>query len=39
MFKPREYQTEISNKAVTILKKLNIVVFAIEVRVGKLLWH
>lgn len=35
MFKPRIYQTEISDKAVTILKKLNIVVFAIQVRVGK----
>ena len=35
MFKPRKYQTEISNKATTILQKHKIVVFGIEVRCGK----
>ena len=34
-FRPRDYQTEISDKAVTILNELGIVVFGIEVRCGK----
>jgi len=34
-FKPRDYQSVISDKAVTILNELGIVVFGIEVRCGK----
>ncbi len=35
MFKPRLYQTELSNQASEILERLNIVYFQMEVRTGK----
>lgn len=35
MFKPRDYQIDLSNKAVVILKELNIVCLFMEVRCGK----
>lgn len=35
MFKPRNYQIDLSNKGVKILSKFKIVLFAVEVRCGK----